>query len=208
MNLQRNTQPLTSASRGEHRCFYAVKFNDAVTRELSDVIATLAAHNADVRWTPPGNIHLTLRFLGEITGAQLLQARELMDEARELARFAVAARGLGAFPTLRAPRVLWAGVDAAVDGTDREGLHALQERTERWARTLGLPPESRRYRPHITLGRIARATPGLRALIDDVTTRSFASSGCAIDRVILMRSRLDHAEPRYEELRSVALGGA
>ncbi len=208
MNLQRNTQPLTSASRGEHRCFYAVKFNDVVTHELSGVIAALAAHNAGVRWTSPANIHLTLRFLGEISGAQLLRARELMDEARELPRFAVAASGLGAFPTLRAPRVVWAGVDAAVDGTDRERLHALQAATERWARSLGLPPEPRRYRPHITLGRIAQPTPGLRALIDDVTTRSFASSGCAIDRVILMRSRLDHSGPRYEELRSVALVGA
>ncbi len=185
MNTPTNRPDPSSGREPTHRCFFAVKFSREVEDYIVSVITGLKRHRAAVSWTPVGNIHLTLRFLGDIGDVQLARARSA--ELPPFHPFTLAARGLGAFPLMRAPRVLWAGV-AGASQTDTDRLLHLQQQTERWARALGLPPEERRYRPHITLGRVQRASDGLQEVTDEMITRECDSPFCRIGELLLMKS--------------------
>jgi 2'-5' RNA ligase len=101
-------------------------------------------------WIPPGDMHLTLRFIGDVTNAQ---ARDFTEElARiELAAFTLRLKGLGTFGG-DDPRVLWAGVEPC------KPLDALARAADRAARKTGLPPDNRTWKPHVTLARL-RHTP-------------------------------------------------
>lgn len=189
----------SSAGNKLHRCFYAIRFGDEVVDYLDSIISALKSHGADVGWVPPKNIHLTLRFLGEVTGQQLEAAIGMTELDESYRGFTVRARGLGAFPLLRAPRVLWAGMELETQSyLDR--LLRLQGTTEQWARTIGVPPENRPYKPHITLGRVHRASDRLRELMDDVITRECESPLTPISNIVLIRSMLSSGRSAYEEV--------
>jgi 2'-5' RNA ligase len=123
------------------------------------------------RWTPPANLHLTLRFLGAAAPAALRALERLLAAAaRQTAPFLLDLGGLGAFQSLRRPTVLW----LALSG-DLAALAALQARTERAAEAAGFAPEPRPFTPHLTLARarkdafpshLARTGDILRTLIE------------------------------------------
>jgi RNA 2',3'-cyclic 3'-phosphodiesterase len=183
--------------QGEHRCFYAIKFSPEVAGYLLSLIGDLKRHDADVRWTREENLHLTLRFLGEITEEQLAQAGKFPAMLQSEGAFQLGAHGLGAFPSLRNASVLWAGVQGRQQ-RDTDALLRIQAQTEGWAQQLGLPPERRRYSPHITLGRVRRPGPGLRSLINELTVRDCDSGFCSISELVLMRSTLGGDGARYD----------
>lgn len=178
-----------------HRCFYALRFEEPTITYLSSLIETLRAHGADVAWVREENLHLTLRFLGELSDIQLARALAAPHE-RIVDSFELAAQGLGAYPGLRNAKVIWAGVGSPTPN-GRSRLEELQSHTEQWARASGIPPEHRRFRPHITLGRIRRPGDRLRELIDDITTRECQSPVSGIRSVVLLRSGAGGA---YEEV--------
>lgn len=132
-----------------HRAFIAVELDAALQRVVADLQERMRASGARLRWVKPQNVHFTLRFLGEVPAAQLARAVVAVREtARAAAPFVVTIAGLGAFPNFDRPQVIWLGT--------REGAEAL----ERLAGTLetslarqGFAPESRPFRPHLTLGR-------------------------------------------------------
>jgi RNA 2',3'-cyclic 3'-phosphodiesterase len=194
-----NSSMPASADRkqGEHRCFYAIKFSPKVADYLLSLIRDLKRHDADVRWTREENLHLTLRFLGEINDGQLAQAGKLPAMLQPEGGFQLGAQGLGAFPSLRNASVLWAGVQGR-ERSDTDALLRLQTRTEEWAQQLGLPPERRRYSPHITLGRVRRPGPGLRSLINELTVRDCDSGFCSFGELVLMRSTLGGDGAHYD----------
>ncbi len=188
-----------------HRCFYALTFGGEITSYLSSIITELQQHHADVRWVPDRNIHLTLRFLGEITSEQLDAARTIPNANIPPHALSLCARGLGAFPLLRAPRIFWAGIDGESQ-EDMDRLLHLQRRSEEWARAIGVPPEYRRYVPHITLGRVAQPSEGLKGLTDDIIGRECQSAYSRIAEIVLFRSRLASTGPSYEIMERWSLG--
>lgn len=102
-----------------------------------------------VRWVPAGNIHLTLKFLGETSLATLEQLTPLLGaEAEEHASFSMSASGLGVFPNRAQPRVIWIGLTAP------PVLQTMQRNVENICARLGYPPENRPFLPHLTIGRI------------------------------------------------------
>ena len=108
----------------------------------------------DVRWTKPENVHLTIKFLGEVPEASL---EDIGDAIREVAgrhgSFEMETEGFGAFPSVAKARVLWAGI-----GEGAAALRALAVDVENTLETLGFEKEGRGYTPHFTLGR-ARGRP-------------------------------------------------
>ncbi|MFN2384601.1 MAG: RNA 2',3'-cyclic phosphodiesterase, partial [Gemmatimonadota bacterium] len=131
------------------RSFVALPCPEGVRRALADASARWREIPADVRWTAPERIHVTLRFLGDATRLQL----EVMDAA--LARRAAAAAPIvarsgrtGAFPDWRHPRVLWLGLD------DDGGTARLAAEIDQDARAAGFHPETRPFTPHLTIGRV------------------------------------------------------
>lgn len=182
MNPIKSSQSVTL----RRRCFYAIRFSDDVIEYLAKITDALRAHGANVRWAPRRNIHLTLRFLGELDDRQFQTARTFAPVLPEQP-IRLRADGLGAFPSLRSARVIWAGVSTETED-DEIGLTRLQESTERHAQSIGLAREQRPWRPHITLARVPYPSPGLRPLIDDITTRECRSPLCAVNDLLLMES--------------------
>ncbi|MDZ7773741.1 MAG: RNA 2',3'-cyclic phosphodiesterase [Balneolaceae bacterium] len=126
------------------RSFFALALPEDARRRLGELQRGLPS--AEMRLEDPARMHLTLRFLGECHAALL---DRLVDElsGRPFPSFSFRLRGTGAFPDLRRPRVIWAGVEPS------DALLRLQEELEILCRQNGLKAETREFIPHVTLGR-------------------------------------------------------
>lgn len=134
------------------RTFIAVELPEAVRQFLETLGQELGRDipRGVVRWVPPGNVHLTLRFLGDTPVERMTEVSSALDDvAAKHTAFRLHLDKLGCFPNPRQPRVIWVGV---ADNEDR--LRTLQKDVEAAMGPLGWKPESRRFHPHLTLGRV------------------------------------------------------
>jgi 2'-5' RNA ligase len=170
------------------RAFIAVELPIAIQDGLRKVINQLIPSTRAVRWVPPENIHLTLKFLGEvdITKTQPLQ-EALKREAGHCKPFEVRVEGLGAFPNTRRPRVVWTGVQAPIE------LAALVSAVEAATVPLGFPTEDRSFSPHLTIGRVSQhATPDEVTAIGTLLAKTVVGElgKTRVDSITLFRSDL------------------
>ena len=133
------------------RTFIAIDLPESIQHELDRVINQLKGPNTfAIRWVIASNIHVTLKFLGDISSSSLeTLAQALKAEASRFQPFEVSVAGLGAFPNNRRPRVIWVGLHAP------PSLETLQHGIEAATRKLGYSPEERPFTPHLTLGRVS-----------------------------------------------------
>ncbi len=188
------------------RAFIAVNLPVVVVRRIGDEVAAIkgpiARAGVKVRWVPPANIHLTLKFLG-VTREEVVEgiAAALRRGVAARAPFELVARGLGAFPSPTSPRVLWAGID------EQPALAALQQDVERWMQDLGFPAEERAFHPHLTLGRVSTGGGGHGAGAEALAAREhLAFGGGRGGEVVLYESRLLGSGAEYSPLARVPLG--
>ncbi len=127
---------------------------------LTDLLRPLQL-KARLQWTPPENLHVTTKFLGEWPSEKLQLVLDALREVPKPAAFAMAVERLGFFPNPYSPRVLWAGVRAP------QALAQLAHDTDRALKAVGVPAETRAYSPHVTLARVkpASALDDLRAAV-------------------------------------------
>jgi RNA 2',3'-cyclic 3'-phosphodiesterase len=166
-----------------------------VRTRLAEEIARLRGLSRSVAWTVPENLHITLKFLGPIELTQrALVATALARLAGGVPAFDITLRGLGAFPSLTRPRVIWGGVD---DGA--HALTSLADAVEQVLTPLGFTAEER-FVPHVTLGRVRqpRRDPVLTEALALAATRDFGA--VHVDRIALMRSALSPRGARHDEL--------
>jgi RNA 2',3'-cyclic 3'-phosphodiesterase len=136
------------------RSFIAVEIPAEIQSAITSSTAALQRTLAKplVRWVTTGNLHLTLKFLGDISPANLERLAEALKiETAAHASFSFTVSGIGAFPTPHRPRVIWIGMEAP------PALAALQRGVEAAADRLGYPPEERPFSPHLTFGRVGQA---------------------------------------------------
>lgn len=136
------------------RAFIAVELPEDLRQAISRSTETLrkALPGPLVRWVAPQNIHLTLKFLGDVSPANLERLAEALGtEAAARETFTLSVGGLGAFPTPRRARLIWIGVEAPA------ALAALARGVEAAAARLGYAEEGRPFSPHLTLGRLDRS---------------------------------------------------
>lgn len=185
------------------RLFIAINLPPSERDRLQRAAGALRAAHLPVRWVGSDALHLTLKFLGEVPDARRGEVEEATREVSAgFGPFQLELRGLGAFPRLASPRVLWVGVHAPPELARLAG--ALDEAMGR----LGFPREERPFSPHLTLGRAERDAgagqfkplPQLAAAFD------FASS-IEAHTVDLMRSQLSPRGARYERLLAAPLAG-
>src|SRR5439155_419839 len=148
------------------RCFVALDLPDDVRAALERTQASLRreAPRADLRWVAPAGLHVTLKFLGEVPEAALAPVADAVrTTAAAHAGITLALAGLGGFPSLARPRVLWAGIPTGVAEVGR-----LAAALERVLEPLGFPPESRPFRSHVTIARVRspRGLGRIRAAIE------------------------------------------
>ncbi|QDU87746.1 2'-5'-RNA ligase [Pirellulimonas nuda] len=187
------------------RTFIALTVNDAVRAAAVGAINRLRGLSDAVRWVEPENLHFTLHFLGEITDADLVDVCNVAAEAaRQAPPFSVRVRGAGAFPDLDRPRALWLGV---AEGAQE--LTALHDSLRPRLAELGFRTDQRRYRPHLTIGRIDRiASKQAGDLVDGIAALdSFDAGATPADALTVYASRLRREGPGYRVMATCPLGG-
>jgi 2'-5' RNA ligase len=135
------------------RAFIAINLSEEVHHGLEQVLQDLKSRLPDgaVRWVPAKNIHLTIKFLGDVSVASLEMLKTMLRaEAARHQQFEFSVGGIGAFPSPRRPRVIWVGVEAPSE------LSGLQRGVETEMARLGYAPEERPFSPHLTIGRVTR----------------------------------------------------
>ena len=187
------------------RCFVAVDLSDEARDAIAAAQARLraASPRAEIGWTDPAKMHLTLKFLGEVEEERrdAIEAA-LAAVAERHAAFATTAGGAGSFPGPSRPRVLWAGLTA---GLREIGLLAAD--VERACAPLGVPPDARPFRGHVTVGRV-RAPRGIGRVMRALGELDGTTFGTwTVREVVFYRSHLRGARgARHEALARFALG--
>ena len=187
------------------RAFVAIDLSEEIYQRLNEVAGNLQERLAGVpvRWVPVRNIHVTLKFLGDVSIKNLEVLKKLLEtEARNHASFEISVGDLGAFPSERRPRVLWAGVEAPQE------LAVLQRGIESETARLGYAPEDRPFSPHLTLGRIGRnANSQDLQRVGEIlkTTRIGFLGATRIQAVHLYRSDLQPGGAVYTRLYTAGL---
>ena len=168
-------------------------------QELWEALAPLRQRREQlpVKWVRPDNIHLSLKFLGDVDDArepELAQALRLAAGRGPKPRaLTLEVTGFGVFPDYHRPHVLWAGV------TPEPALELLQHAVEEAFAPLGFPTEARTFRPHVTLGRVARDARAhdVRGLEEILSGTEFAET-VSIAEIDLMQSTLQKDGPVYQ----------
>ena len=185
---------------GMLRAFIASEVPTAIQDAIGVASSGLRARsNAGlVRWVPLRNIHLTLKFLGDVSVSSLELIRKMLaTEAPKYPAFDLVVEGLGAYPNVRRPRIVWAGVTAP------DELRLLQAGIEAAAVRLGYASEDRAYSPHLTIGRVRRnpSTTDLGALAGELASSRAGTLGrLRVDAIHVFRSDLHPTGAVYTKL--------
>jgi len=187
------------------RAFIAVEIPSEIHKAIESKTALLrAALDASlVRWVPTDNVHLTLKFLGDVSPANVEMLSQMLSvEVGQHATFALKFGGLGSFPNPRRPRVIWIGIQAPA------GLEALQHGIEAAAATLGYPSEERPFSPHLTIGRVKQnvSSAGVQKIRSALEQTKVGALGTAqVSAVHLFKSDLKPSGAVYTRLFSATL---
>lgn len=185
------------------RMFVGIGLPEECRASIAGALSPLAERGLPVSWTRAENLHITLKFLGEVPESRVGElGRLLAGAAGGTAPFRLVVEGAGGFPTLSSPRILWAGVREPLDP-----VRKLHQNMENILVAAGFPREGRPFHPHVTVGRVRRRLPagwaerfggalsGTR--FGDVPARSYQ----------LYESRLSPSGSTYMVLVDVPFGG-
>ncbi len=186
------------------RTFVAVEITQAIRKRAGELIAALAGTSADVKWVEPHNLHLTLKFLGEVHQNEIAQVCQAVARgAAEVEPFELEVCGAGAFPNAARPRTVWLGA-----GEGAESMVVLHDCVEAALAKLGYREEHRRFQPHLTIGRVRGVGPGITELGQLLQQHAdFAAGRMTVGKVTLFASTLTPDGPVYELLGTGPLGG-
>lgn len=187
------------------RAFIAIDLSPDIQRQLDEVLQNYRAQlpNIPIRWVAAANIHLTLKFLGDVSLSNLNILTEMIQkEVSNHHQFDISVGGSGAFPNMRQPRVVWIGVEAPPE------LTAIQNGIEMTTARLGYIREERAFSPHLTLGRVSRnaTSQDVKAISKALeTTRVGFLGATCVEEVHLYRSDLQPSGAVYTQLFSSSL---
>jgi len=169
--------------------------SESTLKKMTDIQNLLAKTGADLKIVEPKNIHITLRFLGNITTPMVEKIFEEMKKV-QFTPFDVNIHGVGAFPNLRYPRVLWAGI---IQGADQ--LRSIFSQLEPRLRSLGFKPDPKGFSPHLTIARVksGRNKAELVKCITENANYEFGTIGAECLR--LKKSDLTPKGPIYSTLK-------
>ncbi|MEX0829007.1 MAG: RNA 2',3'-cyclic phosphodiesterase [Nitrospirales bacterium] len=185
------------------RVFLAVELSSGIRENLFSFQQELKKTLPPVNWVRPESIHLTMKFLGFVEASrisQLLLALEPVGTTQY--GFSIEIQGVGVFPHVKHPKILWVGITGQT-----QALHELVLEIEAALEPLGFPPEEKPYHPHLTLARIKRdnALVGSALLENGVLARKQHFSTFTVDRLTLFQSKLDSTGATYTPLGVVPL---
>src|SRR4030066_1134835 len=167
------------------RTFIAIELPQELTSKIDQLQAVLRKTGADVSWVKPQNVHITLKFLGEVKEEKIeevYQATEL--SVKGIRKFQVNLQGLGGFPNMKRPRAIWIGVEKG-----KEILAELYPKVEEEFYKIGFAKENRSFAPHLTIGRV-KSPKNLERLASEINKISFQTEEFEVKEVVVMKITL------------------
>ncbi len=178
------------------RTFIAIELPEKIISSIGNVQERMSSHGFKIRWVRQENIHLTLKFLGNIKETDIEKVKNVIFQSvGEYSQIPLKAKGVGVFPGIKRPRVIWIGISGRINP-----LFELQKKLEEDLEEIGFPKEGRSFKAHLTIGRVKnRMDP--RKLGDTLKEFSgFESEEFVADRIILFKSDLKPAGAVYTKL--------
>ena len=182
------------------RSFIAIELPETAKSALAGLQQELKKTGADVRWVKPENIHLTLKFLGNIEKNIIDSIVQILTgTCNKFEAFTLEIKGTGVFPSVKSPRVIW------VSANGKTTVTGIQLEIETGLSSLGFEREKRTFTPHLTLGRF-KTSQGKRPLLDKVELFKDNSYGVINVRSIsIMRSDLSPTGAKYTRIAEIPL---
>ena len=188
------------------RAFIAVEIPSSLQNTIQESTASLRKMlgNELVRWVPPQNVHLTLKFLGDVSSSNLDLIKQMLTaEAAQHLCFEMQVEGIGSFPNPRRPRVIWVGLHAPA------ALESLQRGIESASARLGYTSEEKSFSPHLTIGRVKQnlSAPEIHRIRVALEETKIGLLGIVhVDTAHLIKSDLQPSGSLYTRLFSAPIG--
>ncbi|PIQ88836.1 MAG: RNA 2',3'-cyclic phosphodiesterase [Candidatus Omnitrophica bacterium CG11_big_fil_rev_8_21_14_0_20_42_13] len=186
------------------RTFIAIELSKELQNKLNFLEDKLKHNSADVKWVKPENIHLTLKFLGNTGEEKLEPIKKILDNlAVRFKKFSLEISGLGAFPGLKSPRVIWIGSNVINDNQNiiLNMVKILDEELEK----LGFPKEKKRFHAHATIGRV-RSSKNMQILKESLEKNiKFKAGILEANKISLIQSTLTPSGSIYTPIHTVKL---
>lgn len=170
---------------GGIRTFVCIEVPASIRARIESLQRRLRQSDVPISWVKPANIHLTIKFLGDVAASRIDDVRGAVERAcRGVPPFAITVEGAGCFPSARSPRVLWVGLSPMPDE-----LRQLHSNIEAALEQEGFAREAKRFSPHLTMARV-RDPLKARATVEELMAAGFAAETFHASEVIVMRSDL------------------
>jgi 2'-5' RNA ligase len=186
------------------RTFIAVELSGTVIARAQEAIKLLKGSGAEVGWVDRGQMHLTLKFLGNVPETETPDVcRVVAEAAAGVEPFEMVFRGLGAFPRISEPRTIWIGIDQGQ--SELAELHQAIE--ESLKKEMGFGKENRRFHPHLTLGRLRKESDPARAELSRLIQENETFDGdlTIVEEVVTFASTLGRQGPAHEPMGHASL---
>lgn len=182
------------------RTFIAVEMPQNIKMELDKLITSFRGGGSGIRWVRAENMHITLRFLGDIEqDAVPGLAENIKSKTDSFGRFDLALSGLGGFPNLRRPRVIWVGA-----GSGEDKLRDLAAKVEAACGESRFGKADKPFNSHLTIGRV-KFSRGLDDILGKIEKTPFETAPFEVSAVTIFKSDLSPAGPKYTPLEIIRL---
>jgi 2'-5' RNA ligase len=183
------------------RTFICIEMPEEIRRRIEELQRSLRSIDAQASWVRGKNIHLTLKFLGDVERGRIERVIEgVAGAALEIDPFEIEVGGAGCFPSPRRPRVLWVGLVRIADE-----LRELHRRVENSLARSGFARDEKKFSPHLTIARL-RSERNAAQLAEKLIETGFPSASFTAREVIVMRSELSSGGSIYTPLDIIKLG--
>ena len=184
------------------RAFIAIEVPEKIHNDIRRLQRAVASHRLNIRWVKPVNMHLTIKFLGDVDPSDMeVFGRILSDTAANHPIFDLLPQGVGIFPNIRRPRIIWAGIAGQTDV-----LRSVRKSVENALVSLGFAADKRPYRGHLTIGRIKTHLDQGRLVTALRTHQVFVSKTFSVERLVMLKSELHPNGPVYTKLLEMPFG--
>jgi len=184
------------------RAFIAVEIPSGLSKQISELQEFLKKSDADANWVPEQNFHYNLKFFGSLTESELKKVIAATQKAISASKsFEIEINGIGGFPTLNSPRVVWIGIKKG-----SSELKAVADSLEEAYSEIGIPKEEREFQPHLTLCRL-KSNDHKHELVEKVKQKEHINIGSfKVTELVLFKSTLKPTGPVYEPVEKFKLG--
>lgn len=185
------------------RVFIAVELSESIRKTVVQIQGKLGRTEDKIKWVDPSLIHLTLKFLGEIKKEKLGAVIKVTQKiAQKFSPFSMGAKGVGAFPSLSSPRVIWLGVDRG-----STNLQRLASELENHLAKDGFSKEKKKWTPHLTLGRVKSLVEPQKLSGLILGEKEVVAGEMQVKEISVIESRLTPSGPIYTALERIRLKG-